>query len=165
LKRAGRVAIVCAYFLPPHSIRWQLCRLARRGVKVQLILPGKSDVLLSLLAARSLYRRFLAAGVEIYEYQPQILHAKLFLVDDVVYAGSSNLDARSLTINYEMMLRVPDSHHASGARAIFSRLLAQSRRIELSEWRRTRTFWDRLKGRFARWLISRVDPYIAGKFS
>ena len=165
LKHARRVSLICAYFLPPRSLRRQLCRLARRGVKVQLILPGKSDVLLSLLAARSLYRRLLTAGVEIYEYQPQILHAKLFLVDDVVYAGSSNLDARSLTINYELMLRVPDAQHASNARAIFHRILGQCRRIELTEWRRSRTFWDRLKGRFARWLLSRVDPYIAGKFS
>ena len=165
LKHAGRVAIICAYFLPPRGLRRQLCRLARRGAKVQLILPGKSDVLLSLLAARSLYRRLLAAGVEIYEYQPQILHAKLFLLDDVVYAGSSNLDSRSLTINYELMLRVPDAQHASKAREIFNRILKNSRRVDLTEWRRSRTFWDRLKGRFARWLLSRVDPYIAGKFS
>ena len=73
LKHAGRVAIVCAYFLPPGRILRLLARLARRGAKVQLILPGKSDVLLSLLAAQSYYRRLLRAGVEIYEYQPQIL--------------------------------------------------------------------------------------------
>ena len=68
----------------------------RRGGNVQLILAGKSDVLLSQLAARSLYRRFLKAGVEIHEYEPQILHAKLIIVDDAVYIGSSNLDQRSL---------------------------------------------------------------------
>ena len=165
LKHARRVSIICAYFLPPRNLRRQLCRLAQRGAKVQLILPGKSDVLLTLLAARSLYRRLLGAGVEIYEYQPQILHAKLFLIDDVVYAGSSNLDVRSLTINYELMLRVPDVQHASHGREIFNRILAQSRRIEQAEWRRSRSLWERLKGRFARWLLSRVDPYIAGKFS
>jgi cardiolipin synthase len=103
--------------------------------------------------------------VEIYEYQPQILHAKLFLIDDVVYAGSSNLDARSLNINYELMLRLPDPHYASGGREIFANVLAQSRRIELESWRRSRTLLDRIKGRLARWLLSRVDPYIAGKFS
>lgn len=130
-----------------------------------MILSGKSDVLLSLLAARSLYRPLLGAGVEIYEYQPQILHAKLFLIDDVVYVGSSNLDARSLNINYELMLRLPDPHHASRGREIFASVLAQSRRIELEPWRRSRTLLDQIKGRLARWLLSRVDPYIAGKFS
>ncbi len=76
-------------------------RVAQNGGRVQLILPGKSDVLISQLAGRSLYRRLLQAGVEIYEYQPQILHAKLIIIDDIVYAGSSNLDpaqpARSIT--------------------------------------------------------------------
>jgi len=165
LKHARRVAIICAYFLPPHRLRRALARLARRGAKVRLILPGQSDVLLSLLAARSLYRQLLGAGVEIYEYQPQVLHAKLFLIDEVVYAGSSNLDARSLNINYELMLRLPDPHQASAGREIFARVLAQSRRIELESWRRSRTLLDRIKGRLARWLLSRVDPYIAGKFS
>ncbi len=165
LKHAGQVDIICAYFLPPQRLRRALARLARRGARVRLILPGKSDVLLSLLAARSLYRRLLAAGVEIYEYQPQILHAKMFLIDDVVYAGSSNLDARSLNINYELMLRLPDPRHAAQGREIFSDLLARSRRMEAEAWRRSRSLLDRIKGRLARWLLSRVDPYIAGKFS
>ncbi len=165
LKHARRVAIICAYFLPPPRLRRALARLARRGAQVRLILPGKSDVLLSLLAARSLYRRLLAAGVEIYEYQPQILHAKMFIIDDVVYAGSSNLDARSLHINYELMLRLPDPRHAVRAREIFADVLARSRRIQPADWRRSRTVIDRVKGRLARWLLSRVDPYLAGKFS
>jgi len=165
LKHARQVDIICAYFLPPQRLRRALARLARRGARVRLILPGKSDVLLSLLAARSLYRRLLAAGVEIYEYQPQILHAKMFLIDDVVYAGSSNLDARSLNINYELMLRLPDPGHAARGREILSDLLARSRRMDPEAWRRSRTLLDRIKGRLARWLLSRVDPYLAGKFS
>src|SRR5690348_14345773 len=96
LKRARSVQIICAYFLPTWRIRRDLNRIARHGGKVQLILPGKSDVQLSQMAARSLYRRMLRSGVEIYEYEPQILHAKMFVIDDVVYAGSANLDTRSL---------------------------------------------------------------------
>ena len=94
-----------AYFLPSWRLRRDLMRVVRRGGRVQLILAGQSDVQLSKLAAQSLYRRLLRAGVEIYEYQPQILHAKLFMVDDAVYTGSSNLDTRSLQINYELMIR------------------------------------------------------------
>jgi hypothetical protein len=44
-------------------------------------------------------------------------------------------------------------------------VLARSRRIQPEDWRRSRTVFDRVKGRLARWLLSRVDPYIAGKFS
>ena len=165
LKHAQQAAIVCAYFLPPSRILRQLARVARRGAKVQLILPGKSDVFLSRLAAQSFYRRLLRAGVEIYEYQPQILHAKMFLIDDIVYVGSSNLDSRSLNINYELMLRVPQARLAAEGREIFSSIKAHSRRIELEHWRRSRNFMDRLKGRLARWVLAHLDPYIARQSS
>jgi cardiolipin synthase len=165
LKRAQQVGIICAYFLPPNRILRQLARLARRGSKVQLILPGKSDVFLSRLAAQSFYRRLLRAGVEIYEYQPQILHAKMFLIDDIVYVGSSNLDSRSLNINYELMLRVPDTRLAAEGREIFAGVKAHSRRIELEHWRRSRNFMDRIQGRLARWVLAHLDPYIARQSS
>ncbi|HTA95811.1 MAG TPA: phospholipase D-like domain-containing protein, partial [Verrucomicrobiae bacterium] len=105
LKRAKTVQIIIAYFLPTWRLRRELMRVARHGGKVQLILAGKSDVLLSMLAAQGLYRRFLNGDIEIYEYQPQILHAKMIIVDDIVYLGSANLDTRSLHINYELMIR------------------------------------------------------------
>jgi cardiolipin synthase len=106
LVEARSVRIICAYFLPPWRIRRHLMRAARQGARVQLILPGKSDLPFSRLAGQSFYRRLLMAGVEIYEYQPQILHAKMFLMDDIVYVGSANLDPRALDINYELMLRL-----------------------------------------------------------
>ena len=108
-----------AYFLPPRRLRRALTRAVRNGGRVESILAGQSDAPLSMLAAQSLYRRFLRGGVEIFEYQPQILHAKLIVVDDVVYVGSSNLDTRSLQINYELMLRLEDRELAAQARDIF----------------------------------------------
>jgi cardiolipin synthase len=96
LKRAQNVQMIIAYFLPTWRLRRDLMSVARRGGKVQLILAGKSDVLLSMLAAQGLYRRFLKGNIEIYEYQPQILHAKLIVVDDIVYLGSANLDTHML---------------------------------------------------------------------
>ena len=165
LVRAREVQIIAGYFLPTSQLRRDLVRLARRGAKVQLILAGKSDVWLSQLAAQSLYRRFLKAGVEIFEYQPQILHAKLYLIDDIVYAGSSNLDARSLSINYELMLRIPDPALAAVGRVIFAEVLRHSRRVEFKQWKRSRTFFDRIRGRIARWLLNRVDTYIARQSS
>jgi len=106
LAHARTVQIIAAYFLPPRRLRRLLMHVARKGGRVQLVLPGKSDVPLIRLAAHSLYQRLLRAGVEIYEYQPQILHTKLVIVDAIVYAGSSNLDTRSLNINYELLARL-----------------------------------------------------------
>lgn len=161
LKRARDVKIIVAYFLPTWSLRRGLTEVVRRGGSVQLILAGKSDVLLSQLAGRSLYRRFLKAGVEIYEYEPQILHAKLIIVDDVVYVGSSNLDPRSLQINYELMIRFQNKEIASQAREVFATSLKHVRKIELEQWRKSRTLWQKLKQRFAYWVLVRIDPYMA----
>lgn len=158
---ARDVRFIVPYFLPTRRLRRDLLGVARRGGRVQLILPAKSDVQLSLLAARSLYRRFLAAGAEIYEYQPQILHAKLFIVDDAVYTGSSNLDTRSLQINYELMLRFEDDALVAQAREIFDDLRQHCRRITLDDWRHSRTLWERLKQRWACFLLNRIDPYVA----
>jgi cardiolipin synthase len=155
------VQIVAAYFLPPLRIRRLLTRAARRGARVQLILAGKTDVPLAQLAARSLYRRLLRDGVEIYEYEPQVLHAKLFVVDGAVYVGSANLDPRSLRINYDLMVRFANAEMAEQARGIFADTLKRCRRIELKAWRASRPWWERLKQRCAYFLLASVDPYVA----
>jgi cardiolipin synthase len=161
LSRARDVRIVTAYFLPTWRLRSDLIRVARRGGRVQLILPGKSDVVLSQLAGRNSYHRLLRSGVEIYEYQPQILHTKLIVLDDIIYVGSANLDVRSLKLNYELMLRFEDNNTAAGAREIFMRTLKHCRRIEPRAWRKSQTFWQRLEYRWAHFLLARVDPFVA----
>ena len=128
---------------------------------MRLLLAGKSDVLVSQLAARSLYRRLLRAGVEIYEYQPQILHTKLFMSDNAVYVGSANFDVRSFNLNYELMLRFEDKAVAADAREIFERLLKNSRRIERAEWKKSQTLWQRIHQRWAHFLVARVDSFVA----
>jgi cardiolipin synthase A/B len=161
LVQAREVRIVSAYFLPTRRLRRDLLRVVRRGGRVQLILPGQSDVRVSQLAGRSLYRRLMKAGVEIYEYQPQILHAKLVLCDGAVYAGSSNLDMRSLNLNYELMLRLEEETVAVKAREIFERLRKHSRRIEPCQWRKSQTFWQRWENHWAHFLLARIDPLVA----
>ena len=160
LARARNVQFIVPYFLPPRALRRALAKVVRRGGKAQLILPGKSDVAVSQLAARSLYRRLLKRHVEIFEYQPQILHAKLFVLDDIVYVGSSNLDPRSLGINYELMLRFENPKMATEARQIFSEVLERSDAVRSSDLK-CRSLWTRLKQRWAHFLLTRIDPYIA----
>jgi len=161
LSQAQNVQIISAYFLPTRRLRRDLMRVSRRGGRVQLILAGKSDILLSQLAARSLYPRLLKAGVEIFEYEPQILHAKMICIDGAVYVGSSNLDIRSLNLNYELMLRLADKTSTAEAQAIIKRLLLQSRKIEFRSWRKTQTFWQRWKNHWAHFLLARIDPFLA----
>ena len=161
LARARDVKITMAYFLPTWRLRRALLRVVRRGGRVQLILAGKSDVAVSQLAARSLYRRLLNGGIEIYEYQPQILHAKLMIIDDAVYVGSANLDQRSLQINYELMIRFQNRRIADQAREVFSKNQKNSEAITSESWRKSRTLWRRFKQRWAYFLLVRIDPYIA----
>ncbi len=161
LARARDVQIIAAYLLPPRRLRRALTHVCRRGGRVRLILPGRSDVPLMQLAVRSLYQRLLDAGVEIYEYQPQILHAKLVIIDQIVHIGSSNLDTRSLNINYELVVRLPDDRLAAEARAIFAQDLRHCRALDAETWRRSRTFWSKLKERWAYVFFARIDPYVA----
>ncbi len=161
LRKARSVRIICAYFLPTWRIRQALANAAKRGARVQLILPGKSDMPYSRLAGHSFYRRLLLAGVEIYEYQPQILHAKMFLIDDMVYAGSANLDPRALSINYELMVRLSDPGLARRGAEIFESVLAHCRRIDVESWRKARTLLDRFKARLAYLILARLDPMVA----
>lgn len=161
LARARSVRIMVAYFLPTRRLRRALTRAARRGAEVELILPGKSDVALSKLATESLYRRLLRAGVRILEYQPQMLHGKVFVVDDVVYVGSSNLDPRSLRLNYELTLRLEGREIAAAARRVLADCAAHGQPVDRQLWRRERTLWTRVKQRFAHFVMARLDPWLA----
>jgi cardiolipin synthase A/B len=158
---ASDISIMSAYFLPNLRILRALKHAARRGARVRLILAGKSDVFLMRIATRGLYPSLLRAGVEIYEYQPQILHAKMVIADDVTYIGSANLDARSLAINYEVLARIPNTVLADQARAIFDGDLPHCRPIERREHRAVRHPVERLIERAAYFILARFDPYIA----
>jgi cardiolipin synthase len=159
---ARTISILCAYFLPTGKVLRSLLRATRRGAKIRLILAGRSDMMVMQMATRGLYRQLLRAGVEIYEYQPQVLHAKLVIVDNrVVYAGSANLDVRSLHLNYELLARIEDPRLAGEATAIFEGDLVHSQRIRMEAWVRSRNWWNRLLSRLAYFLLRHLDPYLA----
>ncbi len=161
LRRARDVDIMVAYFLPTRRLRMALTRVTRRGGRVRMIFAGRSDVPMAQDAARSFYRRLLRSGVEIWEYQPQILHAKIIVIDDVVYVGSSNLDTRSLQINYELMLRVADARLAMEARRIVAGDLVHSSRVTREGWRAQQSLWSRLRQRWAHFFFIRIDLLFA----
>jgi cardiolipin synthase len=158
--RAGDIRIIAAYFLPPTRLRRALTRVATRGGRVELILPALTDVPLLQAATRGLYGRLLRAGVHIHEYQPQILHTKFVLCDTTVFLGSANLDPRSLSINYDLLVRIQDAGLAEEARAHFAAHLEHCRPINRAAWRRQRTVWAKLLERLACFLFLRIDPLI-----
>ncbi|MDB6093795.1 MAG: hypothetical protein JWM32_1357 [Verrucomicrobia bacterium] len=161
LRRAKRVQIVSGYFLPSLRLRQALRRVVRRGGTVELLLAGLSDVPLAQLAGRARYGGLLRAGVKIFEYQPQILHAKLAIIDDAVFAGSSNLDTRSFGINYEVMVRFDAPSLAEAGRKMFAVDVANSTEVTLADWKKDQTWLTRLRGMWAGFLLTKFDPWLA----
>lgn len=127
--RARRRAwIVTAYFWPSKRLRRALRAAARRGVDVRLILTGPyTDAPAVQRVSRLFYRRLLASGVVIYEYQARFLHCKLALCDDWASIGSSNLDRWGSLWNLEANQEVDSADFAHQVVQLCTQLCAQSR--------------------------------------
>jgi cardiolipin synthase len=108
------ITIMCSYFLPGRVLRKRLGMAAKRGVKVKLILAGPSDVMLAKYAERYLYRWMMRNKIDIYEYQPSVLHAKMMVVDDRwVTIGSFNVNNISAYASMELNFDVRNKPFAS----------------------------------------------------
>ena len=115
------VIIANAYFMPGGKLRRALVMAARRGVRVRLLLQGRYEYFMQYHAARPVYGALLAAGVEIYEYAPSFLHAKVAVIDALgdrpwATVGSSNLDPLSLLLAREANVVVEDAAFATDLR-------------------------------------------------
>lgn len=120
-----------AYFLPDRPLVEALGAAARRGVKVQIIMPGEHmDQKAVRRASRKRWRELLNAGVELYEYSPTMLHSKLLIADGLfVSVGSSNLDPRSFRINDEANFNILDRGVAAELTRIFRADLRQAKPV------------------------------------
>lgn len=108
------IIIANAYFVPGFRLRQALVAAAERGVRVQLLLQGKYEYFMQYYAARPVYGVLLGAGVEIHEYAPSFLHAKVAVVDGHwATVGSSNLDPLSLLLAREANVMVEDAAFAA----------------------------------------------------
>jgi cardiolipin synthase A/B len=85
----------------------------------------------------------------------------MILCDNTTYIGSSNLDIRSLSLNYELMLRLQDKTVAHEAKRIFDGRLEHCKKIDRHSWEGLRSFWQRWHFHWAHFLLSRIDPFIA----
>lgn len=148
--RAARreVLIANAYFLPDRRIRRALGAAARRGVKVLVLVQGKSDILSVWYASRYRYDFLLRHGVRLLEWNGPILHEKAAVVDGTWSAvGSYNMDHRSLLHNLEVNLHVLDPEFAARLSGLLAQDMAQAREIKLEEWRR-RPYREKVLERF-----------------
>lgn len=108
------IVIANAYFIPGRKLRRALTLAASRGVRVRLLLQGKYEHFLQYHAARPVYQKLLEAGIEIHEYAPSALHAKVAVVDQRwATVGSTNLDPLSLLLAREANVSTTDMRFAA----------------------------------------------------
>ncbi|HEX7323781.1 MAG TPA: cardiolipin synthase [Rhodanobacteraceae bacterium] len=126
----AELVITTPYFVPDEAVLRALCAAPRRGVETTLILPARNDSWLTGNACRTTYEDLLACGVRVYEYPLGLLHSKTLTVDgEIALVGSSNMDRRSLELNYENNLLVADRATTAAIRTRQAAYLAASHPI------------------------------------
>jgi cardiolipin synthase A/B len=130
------IELTSAYFVPRPAFTDALVEAAERGVEIRILVPGSHiDKEFVRTAGRAAYDSLLAAGIEIYEYCPTMLHAKTLTVDGCWSSvGSVNFDNRSFQLHDEVTLCVQSERFAGLLREVFERDLESSERIEPREW-------------------------------
>jgi cardiolipin synthase len=145
------IDITSPYFVTDESSEWSLKDAVDRGVKIRILVEGdKTDAMPVKYASREAYERLLAMGIEIYEYQPTMMHTKTLVVDGAwSMFGSANFDNRSLELNDELNVAVSDRDLARRFLDDFEHDLRVSSRLELASWRQRsmleksrETFWS-----------------------
>ncbi|MFJ3913620.1 phospholipase D-like domain-containing protein [Streptomyces vinaceus] len=133
-----RVRLTTAYFAPDAYFTGLLCDTARRGVDVEILLPGPhTDKRVCQLAGQRYYEDLTAAGVKIYQYQPTMMHAKTLTIDRVAsLVGSTNFNRRSLDHDEEVMLAVLDREFTATLDGHFDEDREKSVLIEPGRWKR-----------------------------
>ncbi|MEK9524200.1 phosphatidylserine/phosphatidylglycerophosphate/cardiolipin synthase family protein [Streptomyces sp. NPDC087908] len=133
-----RVRLATAYFAPDAYFVDLLCDTARRGVEVEILLPGPhTDKRVCQLAGERHYDALTACGVRIHHYQPTMMHAKIMTMDGVVsLIGSTNFNRRSLDHDEEVMLAVMDTEFTATLDAHYDEDVKASDQIRPDRWKR-----------------------------
>ena len=132
------IRITTAYFVPDDDTVELLCDARERGVEVQILLPGPhADKRFVQLAGETQYADLLECGVEIWAYQPSMLHAKIITVDgELATVGSANLNRRSTRHDDEVNLVVLDPEFVATLDGHFDDDLGRSERVTEWQWER-----------------------------
>jgi cardiolipin synthase len=131
------IDIQSPYVITDESTQWSLAEARKRGVRIRILMEGdRTDAKPVKYAGRADYESLLRQGIELYEYQPSMMHAKSVGVDGILsIVGSANFDNRSLELNDELNVAAFDRGLAARLLTDFERDRGRSKRIELEEWR------------------------------
>ncbi len=151
------ILIASAYFVPDDFVIEELIRAMMRGVKVEILVPGKEiDTNVTRQASRACWENLLDAGVKIYEYQRTMFHCKYLVIDGkFVSVGSTNFDQRSFRLNDECNLNVFDEGLATEMIITFEDDKAHSE-LQTPEMWRERPFYEKASGRIVSLIASQV---------
>jgi len=159
------ITVMSSYFLPGHTFRRLLSRASGRGVKVKVILAGKSDVALSKNAERYLYDYLLRKNIEIYEYQKTVLHAKMSVCDnELVTIGSYNVNNISAYASLELNLDVKSKSFGSYAQEEMDKIISNDCLQVTHENYRTSTnifrkLWQKTSYMIVNWILTLFTFY------
>ncbi len=156
------IVIANAYFIPGRKLRRALTLAAARGVRVRLLLQGKYEHFLQYHAARPVYQKLLDAGIEIHEYAPSALHAKVAVVDQRwATVGSTNLDPLSLLLAKEANVSTTDPRFAMLLHDCLDAILQNgSQRLD-AHWLDQRPWQQRVLDRLA-FAVMRTLLFLTG---
>lgn len=156
------IIIANAYFAPGRKLRQALIHASQRGVRVRLLLQGRYEYFMQFHAVRMVYGVLLGAGMEIHEYSPSFLHAKVAVIDGHwATVGSSNLDPLSLLLAREANVVVDDAGFARDLRARLVRAMEhEGRRVDPTRYAE-RPWHQRLLDRMA-FSLMRVGVFLTG---
>jgi len=141
-----QIDIQSPYFILDESTRWSFNAAVERGVRVRIVTDGDiTDAMPVKDASREGYQALLDAGIEIYEYEPTMMHVKAMIVDGVwSVIGSANFDNRSFELNDELTLAVHDHDLAQALTRDFEADIQKSIRLDAASWHK-RPLWQKLR--------------------
>lgn len=125
----ARLWVATPYFIPTAALKQALRTAAGSGVDVRVVVPRESDVALVCWAGRSYFRSLLDDGVRVFEYQPGMLHAKAFVVDEHCFVGSANVDHRSMELSFEVCCLIASADCTAELAAWMEGLMDESEEV------------------------------------
>ncbi|MFC1898143.1 phospholipase D-like domain-containing protein, partial [Candidatus Cloacimonadota bacterium] len=141
-----RLWIVSPYFVPDQQVLMALQLAGMRGVDVRLMIPQKSDLLITYLSSFSFLEEITQAGIKVYRYHKGYLHQKVMLIDDdQAVIGTANLDNRSFRINFEINMLFADKDFADNVEEMMREDMENSFQVGADDYCK-RPFWFKLAG-------------------
>ena len=138
------VYITTPYLVIDNEMITSLSLAAQSGIDVKIMVPGIPDKWYVYYITQSYYKVLLEAGVEIYEYTPGFLHAKMYVADDIqAIVGSANMDFRSMYLHFENCCSFYGGSMVQAVKEDFNRTLRECRRVTLEQVKRT-PLWKRI---------------------